>query len=337
MKKTSSNYTFLIIKNDSSNTRAINLSKKTVRALLAGFICLILMMTAFLTDYLGLYVDQWKISQLQKEKTELTNRLYSLGTQLKNLETKVGQVSDFSRKIQLITNADLHNINPSKVIGKVQANSSLTGFSNAPIDSLVGRHPAHSNSSPNQASMISPLEDEQLELRIERLTEKTELVKQSSWTLYTDLLERKELIDNTPSLLPARGWISSSFGFRNETIFQDHEPYFHKGVDVAARQGSSVFSTADGKVVFTGYDESGFGNLVVVDHGYGLKTYYGHLSKIHAKIGQVVKKGEVIAEVGNTGKSTGPHLHYEVRIFNVPVNPENYILDEALYPFSEVL
>ena len=114
-----------------------------------------------------------------------------------------------------------------------------------------------------------------------------------------------------------------------KTIYVDHEPYFHRGMDIASKEGSPVMATADGKVVYTSYDEYGYGNLIVIDHGYGLKTYYGHLAEINTKVGKSVQRGKIIASVGSTGRTTGPHLHYEVRIFGVPVNPENYILDQG--------
>ena len=144
----------------------------------------------------------------------------------------------------------------------------------------------------------------------------------------TDLLEKKEILSNTPSILPTKGWLSSGFGYRNESIYSDHEPHFHRGVDIASSEGSPVVASADGKVVYTGYDDYGYGNLVVIDHGYGLKTYYAHLAAIKTTAQKKIRRGEIVGEVGSTGRSTDPHLHYEIRIFETPVNPESYILDQ---------
>ena len=325
-------YTFLIIKNNSSKTIRFTLKQSSIHAALAGLAIFLVCLMAFLTNYLGLYVDRWKISQLEKKNTKLEQRLAQLTTQMEDMENTVQQVSDFSRKLKRITNVNLHNQDTVTQVmgGGFHSHSTIMALSSH--TNSVDRAPAQSGKSPDIQTPV--FEDQNLELRIENLKEKTELVKQSAWTLYTDLLEKKELLNSTPSLKPVQGWLSSSFGYRNEHIFTDHGHHFHKGIDFAAEEGSPVLSSADGVVIFTGYDETGFGNLVIVDHGYGLKTYYAHLSAIQTEIGKSVKKGEPIALVGNTGRSTGPHLHYEVRIFGIPVNPENYILDQTI--FSEL-
>lgn len=311
---------------------SFSLNSRFIRRVFIGLAGFILLLSLFLTNYFGLYVDRWKMTQLENENTKLENRLARLTHQIQDMENTVQQVSDFSTKLKRITNVNLHDKNSSGQImgGEFHSRSALMALSQ--------QSPApFSNRSLAQAKPSAPLkkalffEEPNLELRVENLRKKTKLVKQSAWTLYTDLLEKKELLNNTPSLKPVQGWLSSGFGYRNEGIFTDHGHHFHKGVDFAANEGSPVVSSADGTVTFTGYDENGFGNLVIVDHGYGLKTYYAHLSAIEAKMGASVKKGETIARVGNTGKSTGPHLHYEVRIFGIPVNPENYILDQPIF------
>ena len=101
----------------------------------------------------------------------------------------------------------------------------------------------------------------------------------------------------------------------------------HHGLDIAAPFGTSVRAPADGIVSYVGYD-GGYGKLVSIDHGYGVVTRYGHNAQIHVKLGQRIKRGEKISSVGNTGRSTGPHLHYEVRVNDVPVDPSKYILDQ---------
>jgi murein DD-endopeptidase MepM/ murein hydrolase activator NlpD len=101
----------------------------------------------------------------------------------------------------------------------------------------------------------------------------------------------------------------------------------HQGVDIAAEPGTPIFAPADGVISFAGFD-GGYGQLISLDHGFGVVTRYGHCSQMFVKIGQKVHRGEKIGNVGNTGSTTGPHLHYEVRINNIPVDPRNFILDE---------
>ncbi len=136
---------------------------------------------------------------------------------------------------------------------------------------------------------------------------------------------QKSLLSSTPSIWPTRGWVTSGFGFRKSPFTGLREK--HEGWDIAARAGSKVRATADGEVVVEGR-EYGYGNMVEVDHGYGVMTRYGHNSKHLVKVGDRVKRGQVIALVGNTGRSTGPHVHYEVLLHGVPVSPKNYILED---------
>ena len=325
MKKQQRNYTVLLIKDDNSSIKKVVIKEKTFQLALFFSFIFILILSLFLTDYVNIHVDQLKISRLEKENQNWGQKLSYLELQVKELEDQVQQSNQFSKKISLITNNNFEkNFNIFKSIGKIHSDSTLAALSTPTEFQKAKRLPA---STEKIASVKSFSQTGELELRIEKLKGQAELAKQDSWNLYTSLLETEELLNSTPSRLPVKGWISSHFGYRTESIYTDHEPRFHKGMDIAAAEGVPVGSTATGKVTFTGYDDSGFGNLIIIDHGYGLETYYGHLSKIIATAGQTVKKGDVIGEVGSTGKSSGPHLHYEVRIYGEPVNPINYILD----------
>jgi murein DD-endopeptidase MepM/ murein hydrolase activator NlpD len=119
--------------------------------------------------------------------------------------------------------------------------------------------------------------------------------------------------------------MTSKFGYRLSPF--TGRPMMHQGLDLAAPPGSPIVAPADGIVSFAGYD-AGYGKLVSIDHGYGVVTRFGHTSQIYVEVGQKVKMGDVIAAVGSTGRSTGPHVHYEVRVNGVPVDPRNYLLDE---------
>ena len=122
-----------------------------------------------------------------------------------------------------------------------------------------------------------------------------------------------------PSIWPTSGYVSSPYGLRwNGTEF-------HQGIDIAAETGTPIVATADGVVTSAGWNGSGYGNMVDVDHGGGIMTRYGHASAVAVTVGQEVRRGQVIAYVGSTGYSTGPHLHYEVRVNGQPVNPAGYL------------
>ncbi len=125
-----------------------------------------------------------------------------------------------------------------------------------------------------------------------------------------------------PSIWPVRGQITAGFGQREDPF--SGEDAIHKGIDISVPFGTRVEAAADGIVLEAG-PESGYGNEILIDHGYGLTTKYGHLSRIFVVVGQVLKRGQVIGAVGMTGKTTGPHLHYEVHVKDAPVNPTKYL------------
>lgn len=114
---------------------------------------------------------------------------------------------------------------------------------------------------------------------------------------------------------------ASGYGMRIDPIYRT--PRFHSGMDFSAKVGTDIYATGDGKVTMAGWKQ-GYGNCVMIDHGYGYQTLYGHMSKFKVRVGQKVKRGEVIGAVGNTGKSTGPHLHYEVIVRGRYDNPSKY-------------
>ncbi len=136
-------------------------------------------------------------------------------------------------------------------------------------------------------------------------------------------------VNSKPSIWPVDGrLIRSSYGERTDPF--SGEGAFHKGVDISAPTGTSVRATADGIVVHSGFD-SGYGRLIVVDHGNGLQTYYAHLSKVYVHAGQEVRRGDVVGAVGSSGRVTAPHLHYEVRVGGAPMNPYFYLAKAGIY------
>jgi len=130
-------------------------------------------------------------------------------------------------------------------------------------------------------------------------------------------------LTTTPSIWPARGTVTSGFGWRISPFGDGNE--LHAGIDIAYTMGAPVVATADGEVVVSG-PAGGYGNLVQINHGNGISTLYGHNSQLAVNVGQTVKKGQVIAYAGSTGKSTGPHVHYEVRVNNTPIDPTKYLV-----------
>lgn len=143
-------------------------------------------------------------------------------------------------------------------------------------------------------------------------------------TLRTDVDKRNQLAAATPSIWPTHGWLSSSMGNRADPFTGKRD--FHPGLDISADKGDPIYSTADGKVTHAA-SAGNYGNLVIVDHGYGIETRYGHMSAFKVKVGQAVKRGDLLGLVGATGRATSSHLHYEVRANGRILNPLQLLLN----------
>ena len=139
-----------------------------------------------------------------------------------------------------------------------------------------------------------------------------------------DVFDKNQVkLSSTPSGWPVRGYITDGFGWRRNP-FGGSSTESHGGLDIATNHGTAIEATADGIVIFAGMF-GGYGNIVVIDHGYGVTTRYGHMSRIDVEVGQRIARGKQIGAVGSTGRSTAPHCHYEVRLHDRPVNPLNYL------------
>jgi len=141
-----------------------------------------------------------------------------------------------------------------------------------------------------------------------------------------DVEKREELASSTPSIWPAHGWLTGTFGGRSDPF--SGEPAFHQGLDISTDKGQPVYATADGVVEAASYTGD-YGNLIVIKHGFGLVTRYGHLSGFKVKPGQNVKGGDVIGLVGSTGRATGAHLHYEILANGKLINPLQILTQPA--------
>lgn len=155
--------------------------------------------------------------------------------------------------------------------------------------------------------------------------------QQKSFDEIETMVKNKEkLLAAIPAIQPVSDKdltrIASGFGTRIDPVYK--VPKYHAGLDFAAPRGTPIYATADGTVAEAGYDAGGYGNRVVINHGFGYETLYGHMYKVKAHAGEKVKRGELIGYVGSTGKSTGPHCHYEVHRNGIPVDPVYYFYND---------
>ncbi len=255
------------------------------------------------TSLNNIVLNQTIIKQNDEIKSQ-RNQIQSFAGEIEILKKQVDNLSKFEDKVRLV--ADIKQTSDS---------SGLIGIGGIPRDELdpdIPLEQKHNNLIREMHQQVS-----QTNLAAQKQTLDFEhLIKM--------LEQKRNLLASTPSIKPVDGWISSKFGYRTSPFTGKKE--FHSGLDISNKSGEKIIATADGRVSYAAR-KMYIGNLVVIDHGHGRVTKYGHLKKLLVKRGQQVKRGDVIALLGNTGKSTGPHVHYEVRINGTPVNPLKYILN----------
>ena len=179
-----------------------------------------------------------------------------------------------------------------------------------------------SNAGRTILSSRSGLDRERAIRKLQLLEQKLPEQEQSLEELKDAVIQRTDRLSHTPSLYPVSGKITSNYGYRKSPFSRRQE--FHDGLDIGASYGATIVATADGMVTFVGY-RAGYGRTVTISHGYGFETSYCHNSSTLVKVGQQVKKGQAIAKVGSSGRSTGPHLHYMVIVNGEHKNPADFL------------
>jgi septal ring factor EnvC (AmiA/AmiB activator) len=339
------NYTVLITSNRRGETRSYTLSAAWVKAGLALSILGLVLLSAASVDYLGLLLEQGENKRLYAENEQLNRQFQVVESKLSSLESSLERIKTLTTKIKLITNIEdedrVMNLSVSGV-GRADQDQSLADFAEHKANE-PGAHDHEGETAEYLAGDAlfmekSPVDEARgelmatqrhdyanLSIRIDRAVKNSALREQGVIRLQGLLQERQSILNATPSIKPCRGWYTSRFGYRVDPFTGKSD--MHYGLDLAASPGTPVIAPADGVVSYVGY-ESGYGKIVAIDHGFGVRTRYAHTSQIYVELGQKIKRRDVIAAVGSTGRSSGPHLHYEVRVNDIPVDPINYILNE---------
>lgn len=246
-------------------------------------------------------VDQKELELLRAENQQLTKKYEQLRWYVAEVESRYDVL--ISKEIYLRSLFDLPPIEPQqRQLG-------------------VGGPVSPSFAAMSDAKKAAFMTEE----TVERLLKLSEFELQKYAEVEDALVELKDRLDHTPSIWPTTGWVSRGFGLKYDPFTGFKQ--MHHGIDIANRQGTPIIATAAGRVARVGKN-GGLGKTIVINHGNGFQTKYGHLSEYKVKRGQLVKRGEIIGLMGSTGYSTGPHLHYEVIRNGQSLNPMNYILNK---------
>jgi murein DD-endopeptidase MepM/ murein hydrolase activator NlpD len=304
-------YTIIVIDDKGSSVREALVSKRLLRFLAilsAIFVTFIGTGTYRYVHMIGTLSNNVQIvSELDHRQAKIESQgeqIRTFALRINELKSKLISLNEFEQKIRILANLE-HKSDQATLFG--------TGGS-APddIDASIGNKQ-------DQGRLIREMHQQ-----MSSFSQASTIQHNSFESLLKSLEDKKNVLAATPSLRPTQGWVTSDFGYRISPFTGHRE--LHKGLDIANREGTPIIAPANGIVTQTG-PKALMGNMITVEHGYGIITRYGHVKEMLKKPGDRVKRGEIIALIGNTGRSTGPHLHYEVRLNGMPVDPTQYILD----------
>jgi murein DD-endopeptidase MepM/ murein hydrolase activator NlpD len=296
--------TIVLLPESGSRVRQLKIPQSLLLGSLLVILSLAFVIPWGLMEYRAVKAKLPKLSQLEKENRQQKVQLASLTDRIDRINNRLIELNEFDQKLKVMVNLETEEEN-SQFLGIGGSDPSL-------LDPGYTIEKAHERL---VTLMHQSLDDLDTAISIQ-MNEKEEL--------YKFLENQKSLLAHTPSVWPTHGWLSSGFGKRISPFTKEEE--FHKGIDISTRLNTPIIAPADGVVSLTGKDYV-MGNMLMINHGNGMKTRYGHMARILVKKGEYVKRGQEIGLVGNTGRSTGPHLHYEVYLNSLPVNPRRYILN----------
>jgi murein DD-endopeptidase MepM/ murein hydrolase activator NlpD len=291
-------------------------------------------------DYVRLRWNAVDVGRLRQQTARHRGELDNLAGGLASLEEEFARLLEFERKVRVIADlpgamveAEVSDDDAAGLGGGLEEPTTSEPGSGAEASTgkqtakPVGRGGPESQEPPSPRSASLDLDGQLLAGTrggIQRLAIRATTQAISFEGLIEGLEGKRHRLASTPSIWPTEGWVTSGYGYRISPFTGRRT--FHGGLDIASDFGTPILAPARGRVVFTGR-KGPLGKTLVIDHGFGLRTSYAHAAEIHVEKGQRIERGQRIASVGSTGRSTGPHLHYAVEVKGRSVNPRNYIFE----------
>lgn len=279
-------------------------------------------------DYIRLRSDAKDVDQMRADAKRQRDELEALRGQVGGISQQFEEIRELERKVRVIANLPAGMREAHAPAGGGQGGAADTdGIGDAELpatrSALPAEHHEEDLDALHSAGKLRSALD-RIELRARKLSALLPEQRASLEALVAGLEGRRDQLAATPSIWPTNGFVTSGYGFRTSPFTARRQ--FHAGIDIAADFGTKIIAPASGRVVFAGR-RGAFGRIVEIDHGFGIRTVYGHTDDIYVRVGQRVERGTRIAAVGSTGRSTGPHLHYQVKANGRTVNPADYIFE----------
>jgi murein DD-endopeptidase MepM/ murein hydrolase activator NlpD len=313
-------YTIVIFRGSTAKPLRFSFPLRLVkRAAVVGALIVIAQL-ALLAQYVVRTSQVWELQNIRQELATAKEQTTAFSNSLEDLKKRVQAMKDVNEKLRVMLGLD--KLKPEDYLNG-------QGGEDVPVDQKKDVSFMSEDGDPSVEGTpvfqfwAQDLAD-QVRHKIVWLEREAVTQERSLEELTVVAKERSTRWNSTPSVWPVKGWITSGFGPRTSPF--TGQLAMHDGLDIGATPNAPIYAPANGRVVATGFDPR-MGNVIAVQHGYGLETQYGHLARILVKNGQVIKRGEMLGLVGSTGLSTGPHLHYMIKFNNHPVNPRRYILD----------
>jgi murein DD-endopeptidase MepM/ murein hydrolase activator NlpD len=324
MKTSDEAYTIMIFRGATTNPLRMRLRKVTMQRALITAAVLIVVQIGIMAHYVVQTSQVSELNSLRTEIVETRGQTKTFSSTIDDMKQRMVVMQELNRKLQIMFGLEPDGVEGIEVNGQggeeFPYENAAYGEPGQSLDTLELENQAMANKGTNQASLVVNIE--QGLVWLDRQAAREQQILDS---LSETAGERVGRWAATPSIWPVKGHITSKFGPRISPF--TGKKAFHSGLDIGSPRGREVKAPATGKVDVAAYDTR-MGNFIRINHGYGIETTYGHLSKVLVKYGHQVQRGDVIGLVGSTGKfSTGPHLHYQVAINDKVVNPVQYILD----------
>ncbi|MBY0469609.1 M23 family metallopeptidase [bacterium] len=356
-------FTVMVVPEKTSKVYRLILPGWLIRGSVVGVLFVGILAGIMLLDYWYVMSQISENKQLKLENRRLRQQVQIFKNKMTTIESTMDRIRTFTTRLKVITNIEDRSINTSAVLpdasaitsshaalapppaeevditdGTITTSSSAkaVGSSKTPTPEILSNTSAKVRGDtlvPGVFDLRDSIENsasrreyEELDQKFSKINYDSLLLEQNLQNQYELLSDQKTFLAALPTLKPAVGYFTSGFGVRRSPTGAGRVK-IHEGLDIANHPGTQIRAPADAVVTFAD-TKPGYGLTLILDHGYGLETWYGHTRKILVTKGQKIHRGDTIALLGNSGRSTGPHVHYEVRINHYPVDPMSYILED---------